>query len=98
LNFPLNLSLFLLALSLVTNGKEKKRRKLNTAALDPLYDSRIEKKSLRKRGKVGKKNTDALDPLHDSRIKEEFKKEEVKVRRIRQLWTPIRTAVNRIWD
>jgi len=34
----------------------------NTAALDPLYDSRIERKSLRKKRKVGKKNTAALDP------------------------------------
>jgi len=35
--------------------KRKKRRKLNMAALDPLYNSHIERKSLRKRGKVGKR-------------------------------------------
>jgi len=40
---------------------------LNTAALNPLYDSRIEKRSLRKRGKVGEKNTATIYPLYDSR-------------------------------
>jgi len=39
-----------------------KLERSNTAALDPLYDSRIERKSLRKKRKVGKKNTAALDP------------------------------------
>jgi len=39
----------------------------------------------------------ALDPLYNSCIKEEFKKGKSKVRRIWQLWTPFRTAVNCFW-
>ena len=65
MNFPLNLSLFLLALSLVTNGKEVEEQQVGriTETLDPLQD-------LSKSFFEGKKKTmETLDPLEDFCIK-----------------------------